>query len=193
MAYTVIYFIRLLVSFSKKDLDSQTQIPGSTSYVAIDVHDDTSPCENKPVSLINFDQRKIIDMVKEKSLEILKHLGGVSQVAIILETDVNYGVGEVDVAHRRDVFGENSYKKPPAKRFLSYVLEACKDPTIIILLFCAIMSLGFAIKLHGLRVLGNSRTQSHTIYVVRQLAYSTELLVCINEAYKQYKQRSSVE
>ena len=29
----------------------------------------------------------------------------------------------------------------------------------------------------------------HTqIYVVRQLAYSTELLVCINEAYKQYKQ-----
>jgi len=34
-----------------------------------------------------------------------------------------------------------------------------------------------------------SRTQSHTIYVVWQLAYSTELLVCINEAYKQYKQR----
>ncbi|RQP02386.1 hypothetical protein POPTR_017G145550v4 [Populus trichocarpa] len=34
-----------------------------------------------------------------------------------------------------------------------------------------------------------SRTQTHTIYVVRQLAYSTELLVCINEAYKQYKQR----
>ena len=30
----------------------------------------------------------------------------------------------------------------------------------------------------------------HTsIYVVRQLAYSTELLVCINEAYKQYKQQ----
>ena len=34
-----------------------------------------------------------------------------------------------------------------------------------------------------------SRTQTHKIYVVRQLAYSTELLVCINEAYKQYKQR----
>jgi len=66
MAYTVIYFIRLLVPFSKKDLDSQTEIPGSTSYVAIDVHDDTSPCENKPVSLINSDQRKIIDMVKKK-------------------------------------------------------------------------------------------------------------------------------
>ena len=150
-AYTAIHFIRLLVSLSKKDLDSQTEIPGSTSYVAIDVHDDTSPCEKKPVSLINFDQRIIIDMVKEKSLEILKHLGGVLQVAIILETDVKDGVGEVDVAHRRDVFGENSYKKPPSKRFLSYLLEECKDPTIIILLFCAIMSLGFAIKLHGLR------------------------------------------
>ncbi|XP_034908125.1 putative calcium-transporting ATPase 13, plasma membrane-type [Populus alba] len=150
-AYTAIHFIRLLVSLSKKDLDSQIEIPGSTSYVAIDVHDDTSPCENKPVSLINFDQRKIIDMVKEKSLEILKHLGGVLQVAIILEIDVKDGVGEVDVAHRRDVFGENRYTKPPAKRFLSYLLEECKDPTIIILLFCAIMSLGFGIKLHGLR------------------------------------------
>ena len=34
-----------------------------------------------------------------------------------------------------------------------------------------------------------SRTQTHTIYVVRQLAYSTELLVCIYEADKQYKQK----
>jgi hypothetical protein len=41
----------------------------------------------------------------------------------------------------------------------------------------------------GLNCWAISRTQSHTIYVVRQLAYSTELLVCINEAYKQYKQR----
>jgi Ca2+-transporting ATPase len=150
MAYTAIYFIRLLVSLSKKDLDSQTKILGSPSYVAIDVHDDTSPCENKLVSLINVCQRTLIDMVKEKSLEVLNQLGGVLKVAIILETDVKYGVGEVDVAHRRDVFGENSYK-PPAKIFLSYILEACKDPTIIILLFCAIMSLGFGIKLHGLR------------------------------------------
>ena len=150
MAYTAVYFIRLVVSLSKKDLDSQTKSLGSPSYVAIDVHDDTSPCENKRVSLINVYQRTLIDMVKEKSLEILNQLGGVSQVAIILETDVKDGVGEVDVAHRRDVFGENSYK-PPAKIFLSYILEACKDPTIIILLFCAIMSLGFGIKLHGLR------------------------------------------
>ena len=34
----------------------------------------------------------------------------------------------------------------------------------------------------------------HTsIYVVRQLAYSTELLVCINEAYKQYKQEEEIK
>jgi hypothetical protein len=39
-------------------------------------------------------------------------------------------------------------------------------------------------------LLGNfQNSNTHTIYVVRQLAYSTELLVCINEAYKQYKQR----
>ena len=31
------------------------------------------------------------------------------------------------------------------------------------------------------------------IYVVWQLAYSTELLVCINQAYKQYKQQNKKE
>ncbi|KAJ6883744.1 LOW QUALITY PROTEIN: hypothetical protein NC652_030862 [Populus alba x Populus x berolinensis] len=149
MAYTAIYFIRLLVSLSKKDLDSQTKILGSPSYVAIDVHDDTSPCENKLVPLSNVYQRTLNRY--EKSRDFLNQLGGVLQVAIILETDVKDVVGEVDDAPRRDVFGENSYKKPTSKRFLSYLLEECKDPTIIILLFCAIMSLGFGITLHGLR------------------------------------------
>jgi len=150
MAYTAIYFTRLLGSLSKTALESQTKILRSLSYVALDVRDDT-PRENL-VSLINVDQRTLADMVKGKNLESLKQLGGVTQVATtILETDVKNGAKEAGVAHRRDVFGANRFKKPPAKSFLSFVVEAFKDMTIIILLVCAIMSLGFGIKQHGLK------------------------------------------
>ncbi|KAH8507504.1 hypothetical protein H0E87_009884 [Populus deltoides] len=150
MAYTAIYFTRLLGSLSKTALESRTKILRSLSYVALDVRDDT-PRENL-VSLINVDQRTLADMVKGKNLESLKQLGGVTQVATtILETDVKNGAKEAGVAHRRDVFGANRFKKPPAKSFLSFVVEAFKDMTIIILLVCAIMSLGFGIKQHGLK------------------------------------------
>jgi hypothetical protein len=38
------------------------------------------------------------------------------------------------------------------------------------------------------------QTLKHTqIYVVRQLAYSTELLICINQAWKQFKQQNKEE
>ncbi|KAG5232626.1 calcium-transporting ATPase 12, plasma membrane-type [Salix suchowensis] len=138
IAYTAIYFTRLLVSLSKKALESQSKILRSQPYVAIDVRDDKSLHENKLVSLINVDQRTLNDMIKEKNAESLKQLGG-------------NGTREADAACRRDVFGANRFNKPPSKSFLSFVLEACKDTTIIILLVCAIMSLVFGIKQHGLK------------------------------------------
>ncbi|KAG5244989.1 calcium-transporting ATPase 12, plasma membrane-type [Salix suchowensis] len=150
VAYTAIHFTRILGSLSRKALQNQTKLLRSLSYVAIDVRDDT-PRENL-VSLMNVDQRALADMVKGKNLESLKQLGGVAQVATaILETDVKNGANEAGVAHRRDVFGANKFKKPPVKSFLSFVVEAYKDMTIIILLVCAIMSLGFGIEKHGLK------------------------------------------
>ncbi|KAJ6353895.1 hypothetical protein OIU76_002835 [Salix suchowensis] len=150
VAYTAIHFTRLLGSLSRKALESQTKLLRSLSNVAIDVRDDT-PRENH-VSLMNVDQRALADMVKGKNLEYLRQLGGVAQVATaILETDVKNGANEAGVAHRRDVFGANKFKKPPVKSFLSFVVEAFKDMTIIILLVCAIMSLGFGIEKHGLK------------------------------------------
>ncbi|KAH8507643.1 hypothetical protein H0E87_009988 [Populus deltoides] len=132
MAYTAIYFTRLLGSLSKTALESRTKILRSLSYVALDVRDDT-PRENL-VSLINVDQRTLADMVKGKNLESLKQLGGVTQVATtILETDVKNGAKEAGVAHRRDVFGANRFKKTPEKSFLRFVVEELKDMTIIIL------------------------------------------------------------
>ncbi|KAJ9185847.1 hypothetical protein P3X46_005434 [Hevea brasiliensis] len=149
MAFTVIYFSRLLLSLSKKVLYEQTKLLRSLSYVAIQVDDDNPSRDH--ASLVNIDQNTLSRMLKEKNHHSLNQLGGLMQVAAILQSDVKKGVSgsEADLAHRRDVFGANKYKKPPAKKFLSYVLEALKDTTIIILLACAILSLAFGIKQHG--------------------------------------------
>lgn len=58
---------------------------------------------------------------------------------------------DLDLGLRTKVFGENKYQKQPAKNFLSFVLEAFKDTIIIILLVCAVLSLAFGIKQHGLK------------------------------------------
>ncbi|KAK9930935.1 hypothetical protein M0R45_018237 [Rubus argutus] len=55
------------------------------------------------------------------------------------------------IGHRHEAFGSNTYKKPPTQGFLHFVWEAFKDLTILILLGCAALSLGFGIKEHGLK------------------------------------------
>ena len=45
--------------------------------------------------------------------------------------------------------GKNFFTRNPPRSFLSFVVEALKDTTIIILLACAVLSLAFGIKQDG--------------------------------------------
>ncbi|KAJ8760688.1 hypothetical protein K2173_017694 [Erythroxylum novogranatense] len=143
MAFTAIYFTRLLVSLSRKVLVKQTRLLRSLSYVTVDVHGN---------DFLNV-ERTLMDTVKEKNLESLNQLGGVAEVADSLRSDMKCGIegAESDLAYRRDVFGANKYSKPPSKGYFTFVLEAFKDPTIIILVVCAVLSITFGVKQHGPR------------------------------------------
>uniref|UniRef100_A0A7N2MY40 Calcium-transporting ATPase n=1 Tax=Quercus lobata TaxID=97700 RepID=A0A7N2MY40_QUELO len=153
MAFTAISFTRLLFSLSKKVLDNDGSLLRTLSYVAIDVPriNEDSPLDNKAVTLLTVDPTKLRDMVRDKNFQSLSEFGGVQELALILETDVKNGIngGEADLIHRQNVFGANKYQKPPPKGFLKFVFDALKDITIIILLACAVLSLGFGIKQHG--------------------------------------------
>ncbi|XVF42180.1 hypothetical protein PTKIN_Ptkin01aG0339200 [Pterospermum kingtungense] len=148
--FAAIYSGRILVSLYKTVINKK-QILRSLSYIAVEIHDDTSSDDHLPSLCV--DQKILTEVVREKSLETLGKLGGVKQIAARLETDEKDGISakEADLAHRIDVFGANRYQKPPTKSFLSFVFEASKDTTIIILLACAILSLGFGIKQHGIK------------------------------------------
>ncbi|KAI3469645.1 hypothetical protein Pfo_026308 [Paulownia fortunei] len=90
-------------------------------------------------------------LVKEKRLDDLANLGGVEGIGTSLKTDAECGiVGDIEeISRRTKAFGSNSYVKPPTKSFFCFVWEAVKDPTILILLVCAALSLGFGIKENG--------------------------------------------
>lgn len=136
LALTAISFTRALVaSLSKK---------GLLDYVTIKVENPT---------FLDADPKALSDMLRGKNLESLKsQFGGVKGLAAILESDVKGGIGstaEADLMRRKNVFGANEYQKPPAKNFLRFVLDAFKDTVIMILLACAVISLGFGIKQDG--------------------------------------------
>lgn len=120
--------------------------PSISSTVVIDVL-------QKHPFFTGIDHSTLKELVKEKSLDRLAKLGGVGGVAASLKTDEQRGISgdERDVVSRYEAFGRNTYPMPPAKSFLHFVYEAFKDPTILILLVCAALSLGFGIKEHGLK------------------------------------------
>ncbi|GKV12452.1 hypothetical protein SLEP1_g23592 [Rubroshorea leprosula] len=151
MAYTAIYFMRALLALSKKALDSKKGLLRSPSYIVIDVPEGSQNEHPHREPVFNVEQRTLTEMVKEKSFELLTELGGVKQVATLLNSNVNNGIkgSGAEVMHRTEVFGANKFQKQPAKSFPSLVLEAFKDTTIIILLVCAILALAFGIKQHG--------------------------------------------
>ncbi|XP_030446376.2 calcium-transporting ATPase 12, plasma membrane-type-like [Syzygium oleosum] len=155
LAFTVIYFTRALESMLKQVQGKKTDLLRSLSYVAIDVdleRDGNLRIGGHP-SLRDVDPTILSNMVREKRLESLAQHGGVKRLASILMTNPDNGLSgdETDLMQRTDVFGANKYTKPPAKSFLSFVLDALKDMTIIILMACAVLSLVFGIKQHGLK------------------------------------------
>ncbi|XP_043718884.1 putative calcium-transporting ATPase 13, plasma membrane-type [Telopea speciosissima] len=153
-AFFVICSSHILVSLAKHAITTKKDqllaaFSRSPSYTILDIQSnigDVSPhCFNPDNKAL------LIDIVKEKNPDRLNQLGGVEAVAAALETDVENGIhGDAeDIASRRNKFGSNTYPKPPLKSLFQFVLEAFKDTIILILLGCAILSLGFGIRENG--------------------------------------------
>ncbi|XVE81697.1 hypothetical protein DITRI_Ditri15bG0086400 [Diplodiscus trichospermus] len=144
--FTTIYCSRTFLSLIDKSQTpkEKTKVTArSSSHVSL-----TVTLENSP---FRIDQTTLVELVKEKKIERLKKYDGVDSVASALGTDTEVGISgsAEDIARRHEAFGSNTYKKPPTKSFFHFVVEAFKDLTIMILLGCAALSLGFGIKEHG--------------------------------------------
>ncbi|XVE81698.1 hypothetical protein DITRI_Ditri15bG0086500 [Diplodiscus trichospermus] len=144
--FTTIYCSRTfssLVVKSPTPKEKTKAIPRAPSYVSLTVTQENSP--------FHIDQTTLVELAGEKKIERLQIYDGVDGVASALGTDTEVGISgnAEDIERRHQAFGSNTYKKPPTKSFFHFVFEAFKDLTIIILLGCAALSLGFGIKEHG--------------------------------------------
>lgn len=157
LACKAIYFI---VSLSHKALPHKKslliRVVRSSSSVALDISSDSeSALENDHETPVpsTIDQNTLTDLMRDRNLQCLSQLGGVKRLAGMLGTHPSLGVSSKaeDILIRKEAFGTNVFEKPPKKSFLSFVIEAFKDTTIIILFVCAVLSLGFGIKQHGLK------------------------------------------
>lgn len=92
---------------------------------------------------------KLASIVSSYDIETLKELGGVEGVASRLRVSLNIGVKASDVIARQNVYGSNKYTEKPFKSFWTYLWEALQDVTLIILMVCAVVSVGVGLSTEG--------------------------------------------
>ncbi|XP_030506261.2 putative calcium-transporting ATPase 13, plasma membrane-type [Cannabis sativa] len=154
LVFTAISFTTTLRYLAKNVTQSKAKLLRSLSYIAIDVQPSKRSGGNDNNDSFSFldsiDPKALADIVRAKNIEsLVSQYGGVKELAETLQTDVTNGISNSDFIYRKNVLGANEYQKPPAKGFLTFVFDAFKDTVIIILLVCALLSLGFGIKQHG--------------------------------------------
>lgn len=91
----------------------------------------------------------IASIVRGHDYKKLKLIGGVEGAASKLSVSVDEGVSEKSINTRQQIYGFNRYTEKPAKTFLMFVWEALHDLTLIILMVCAIVSIGVGIATEG--------------------------------------------
>ncbi|KAF3635625.1 putative calcium-transporting ATPase 4, plasma membrane-type [Capsicum annuum] len=92
---------------------------------------------------------KLSLIVSSYDIETLKKLGGVEGVASRLRVSLNIGVETSDVPSRQNVYGSNRYTEKPFKSFWTFLWEALRDITLIILMVCAVVSIGVGLTTEG--------------------------------------------
>ncbi|GFY96193.1 autoinhibited Ca2+-ATPase 11 [Actinidia rufa] len=81
-----------------------------------------------------------------KKLEIL---GGVEGVATKVNVSLNEGVKSEDISDRQNNYGSNKYTEKPSRSFWMFVWDALQDITLIILMVCAVVSIGVGLATEG--------------------------------------------
>eukprot|EP00268_Persea_americana_P050024 TRINITY_DN5410_c0_g2_i2.p1 TRINITY_DN5410_c0_g2~~TRINITY_DN5410_c0_g2_i2.p1 ORF type:complete len:1010 (+),score=182.46 TRINITY_DN5410_c0_g2_i2:245-3274(+) len=101
----------------------------------------------------HVDPEAVGNIVKDKDIDSLRQLGGIQGITAKLETDAERGIkGDAgDLNRRQEVFGSNDYRKPPAISIFNFVWEALKERMVLISLVCSALTLGFGIKVDGLK------------------------------------------
>ncbi|KAL2464641.1 putative calcium-transporting ATPase 11 [Forsythia ovata] len=92
---------------------------------------------------------KLSPLVASYDIKTLRKLEGVKGLSNRLKISLDEGVKSSDVHIRQNIFGSNVYTEKPSKSFWMFVWEALQDLTLIILMVCAVVSVGVGLATEG--------------------------------------------
>ncbi|KAL2320723.1 hypothetical protein Fmac_029692 [Flemingia macrophylla] len=92
---------------------------------------------------------EIASIVRGHDNKTLDDFGGVEAIVRKLSVSVDGGVSEESINIRQQIYGFNRYTEKPSRSFLMFVWDALQDLTLIILMVCAVVSIGIGIATEG--------------------------------------------
>ncbi|XP_042049557.1 calcium-transporting ATPase 4, plasma membrane-type-like [Salvia splendens] len=92
---------------------------------------------------------KLGSLVASYDIKTLTKLKGIDGLADRLNVSLEKGVNSSDVPARQSIYGANRYTEKPSKGFWVFVWEALHDLTLIILIVCAVVSIGVGLATEG--------------------------------------------
>lgn len=102
-----------------------------------------------------IDPEELASIVRGHDIKRLKLHGGVQGIASKLPVSLDEGICTEDpsskssISVRQRIYGFNRFTEKPARSFLTFVWEALQDLTLIILMVCAVVSIGVGIGTEG--------------------------------------------
>lgn len=92
---------------------------------------------------------ELVSIVGPHDAKRLEHHGGVEGLARDLSVSLKDGVVSSDIPVRQNIYGLNRYVEKPSRSFWMFVWEALQDLTLLILIVCAVISIGVGIATEG--------------------------------------------
>ncbi|CAL9172696.1 unnamed protein product [Musa hybrid cultivar] len=98
-------------------------------------------------------EEQLTKMTRDHDFSALQNYGEVKGLSNLLNTDLERGISadDVDISHRRNVFGANTYPQKKGRSFWVFLWEACQDLTLVMLMVAAVLSLVLGIKTEGIK------------------------------------------
>ncbi|KAI4348669.1 hypothetical protein L6164_009366 [Bauhinia variegata] len=92
---------------------------------------------------------EIASIVRDHDLNKFKKMGGIQGIVRKLHISLEEGISEDSINTRQQIYGFNRYTEKPSRTFLMFVWDALHDLTLIILMVCALVSIGVGIATEG--------------------------------------------
>ncbi|CAL9183486.1 unnamed protein product [Musa hybrid cultivar] len=98
-------------------------------------------------------EEQLTKMTRDHDFSALQNYGEVKGLSNLLNTDLDRGISadDVDILHRRNMFGANTYPQKKGRSFWVFLWEACQDLTLVMLMVAAVLSLVLGIKTEGIK------------------------------------------